>query len=163
MYSRSDSFAHCSKARALFQNDDEVLEYMDDRDLNTPRASLHEQRGEYEDAAECFLREGDNLKAIELFMLNHRCYNSSPSLLKAARCVLDGFWLFLSLGAPEDNWHDQTVITLAAHAEHLQHRLPNGTLRDEVRALTTLRSPCHAEKKGRWPCFERLLRMTSQL
>ena len=121
---KSDGFAHCSKARALFQSDHEVLEYMDDRDLNTPRASLHEQRGEYEDAAECYLREGDNLKAIELFLLNNRCHNSSNSLLKAARCILDGFWLYLSLGAPEDNWSDPAVIALAAHAENLQHQLP---------------------------------------
>ncbi|KAM5542265.1 hypothetical protein V8D89_004138, partial [Ganoderma adspersum] len=120
------------KARALFQNDDEALEYMDDRDLNAPLASLHEQRGEYDDAAECHLREGDNLKAIELFLLNHRHNDSSHSLLKAAGCVLDGFWLYLSLGAPEDNWSDQTVITLAAHAENLQHRLPNDTLREEM-------------------------------
>ncbi len=136
--SRSNRLARCSKARALFQDDDEALEYMDDRDLNTPRATLHEQRGEYDDAAECHLREGDNLKAIELFLLNHRCQGSSSSLLKAARCVLDGFWLYLSLGAPEDNWSDQTVVTLAAHAENLQHLLLDDTLRDEVRERVTL-------------------------
>ncbi|KAM5542268.1 hypothetical protein V8D89_004141 [Ganoderma adspersum] len=126
------------KATALFQNDDEVLEYMDDRDLNTQRASLHEERGEYEDAAECHLREGDNLKAIELFLLNHRCHNSGPSLLKAARCVLDGFWLYLSLGAPEGNWSDRSVVILATHAENLQHQLLPDDLRDEMAMFQAL-------------------------
>ena len=135
----SNRFGPCSKARALFQDDDEALEYMDDRDLNTPLASLHEQRGEYDNAAECYLREGDNLKAIELFLLNHRHHHSCHSLLKAARCVLDGFWLYLSLGAPEDNWSGQTITTLTWHAENLEDQLLDDSLRDEVCPLAV---PC---------------------
>ena len=111
---------------------------MDDRDLNAPLASLHEQRGEYDNAAECYLREGDNFKAIELFLLNHRHHLSGHSLLKAARCVLDGFWLYLSLGAPEDNWSGQTIATLTWYAENLEDQLLDASLRDEVCPLAVL-------------------------
>ena len=100
------------KARALFQNDEEALEYMDDRDLNAPRATLHEERGEFDDAAECHLREGNNIKAIELFLLHYQRRNWYHSLLRAATCVLDELWLYLPLWAPEDNWNEQIVVTL---------------------------------------------------
>ncbi|TBU53452.1 hypothetical protein BD310DRAFT_938092 [Dichomitus squalens] len=141
-----------AKARSLFKNDDEVLEYMDDRDLNAPRASFHEEREEFDDAAECHLREGDDLKAIKLFLLNYRKRQSAQSLLRAVTCILDGLWLYMSLGAPEGNWEDQKLVEILGHAEVVFPRLQDGILRNEIamfRAIWQNDIPALAEL-GEW-------------
>ncbi|EJF58550.1 P-loop containing nucleoside triphosphate hydrolase protein, partial [Dichomitus squalens LYAD-421 SS1] len=126
------------KARALFEDDEEAFEYMNDRDLNAPRATLHEEREEFDDAAECHLREGNNLKAIELFLLNYQRHQSSHSLLRAATCVLNGLWLYLALWAPEDNWNDETIIILLEHAEVIAPELQDDDLRNEIAMFRAL-------------------------
>ncbi|TBU39284.1 hypothetical protein BD309DRAFT_970099 [Dichomitus squalens] len=126
------------KARALFEDDTEAFEYMNDRDLNAPRATLHEEREEFDDAAECHLREGNNLKAIELFLLNYQRHQSSHSLLRAATCVLNGLWLYLALWAPEDNWNDETIIILLEHAEVIAPELQDDDLRNEIAMFRAL-------------------------
>ena len=130
-------FAYYRKAKTLFQDDKALQEYMEDRDLNVPCASLHEQNKEYDEAAECHLREGDRLKAIELFLRS----NSTQSLLRVATCVLDGLWLYLSLGAPRENFSNQTVIELSGRAQDLRHRFPNHDLCNEVCKLAVLFEP----------------------
>ena len=111
---------------------------MDDRDLNAPRASLHEEREEFDDAAECHLREGDVLKAIELFLLNHQRRQSCYSLIRAVTCILDSLWLYMSLGAPDSDWEAEAVVALLEHAEVVLPRLHDDILRHEVYSSISL-------------------------
>ena len=105
---------------------------MDDRDLNAPLASLHEEREEFDDAAECHIREGNMLKAIELFLLNYRRRQSRHSLSRAVTCILDSLWLYMSLGAPDSNWESEAVVALLEHAEVVFLLLHDDILRSEV-------------------------------
>ncbi|KAI9068145.1 hypothetical protein FKP32DRAFT_1672451 [Trametes sanguinea] len=84
-----------SKARDLFESDEEILEYMDDYGLDMARASFLERLGRYEDAAEFHLSEGDVFEAIRLLTLDRK---DSRLVKKAMHCLLDGLWRHLPLG-----------------------------------------------------------------
>lgn len=120
---------HGRKARDLFDDDNEALEYMDDYGLDISRAALLEKLGRHDEAAECNLREGNTLEAIRLFLHDNA---SSKSRSKAVQCVLDGLWLRMSFGAPGSNLEDPALEEILGHAETMMPSLTNNDVRYEV-------------------------------
>ncbi|KAH9912842.1 uncharacterized protein BXZ73DRAFT_55806 [Epithele typhae] len=108
-----------AEARELFEDDDEVVEYMDDYGLSTASAAFLEGLNRNQEAAERLLREGDILKAVELFLLD-----PGRDIPKAARTVLDGLWRRLPLHAPREILADPVVKALLGHAKRLSDCLP---------------------------------------
>ncbi|KAI0757657.1 hypothetical protein C8Q80DRAFT_1092486 [Daedaleopsis nitida] len=111
-YIREDKIEN---ARALFEDDEEALEYMDDYGLDASRATLLERLGRFSEAAECCLQEGERLKAIELLVRDH----SQLSTTRAAECILDGLWQLLSLCTPEEHWQNDMIPDLLGQFELL--------------------------------------------
>ncbi|KZT68439.1 hypothetical protein DAEQUDRAFT_671296 [Daedalea quercina L-15889] len=83
------------RARALFDSDEDALEYMDDRGLDPARAALLEQLGRFSDAAQVHLDEGRTLEAIPLFLRDRQNPHAHE---RASYCLLDGLRRRLSFG-----------------------------------------------------------------
>ncbi|KAH9919768.1 uncharacterized protein BXZ73DRAFT_104876 [Epithele typhae] len=98
------------KARALFETDEEALEYMDDFGLDIARASLLEDMGKFADAADVHFAEGNVLEAIRLLSLDT---DNTASTRKAFDCLLEGLWQRLSLGAiiSDDDLKSSGIVT----------------------------------------------------
>ena len=120
------------KARALFQSDDEALEYMDDYGLDVVRASFLEDMNRFSDAAELHLAEGNILEAIRLLMLDT---DNKFSIKKAFDCLLDGLWQRLSCGvsvSEETLKNNTTLSKLLRMTERIEVAEVDDGTRDEV-------------------------------
>ncbi|KLO20395.1 hypothetical protein SCHPADRAFT_897689 [Schizopora paradoxa] len=83
------------KVIALFETEDERMEFIEDFGTNTTRAELLEKLGRYEDAAEMNVTEGLIDDAVRLFLLA----KTSSASNRAIGCVLDRLWVVFSFGA----------------------------------------------------------------
>ncbi|KAI0770957.1 hypothetical protein BD413DRAFT_613484 [Trametes elegans] len=129
-----------SKARELFDGDNDMLEYMDDYGLDSARALFLEQVGRYEDAAELHLSQGNTFEAIRLLTLDKE---NIQAVQRAMRCLLDGLWRHLPFGTVVNQallLNDATLNKYLRLADGLIHVNADRDLRNEVsmfRAITS--------------------------
>ncbi|KAH9919767.1 uncharacterized protein BXZ73DRAFT_104875 [Epithele typhae] len=120
------------KARALFETDEEALEYMDDFGLDIARASLLEDMGKFADAADVHFAEGNVLEAIRLLSLD---IHNASSTKRAFEFLLGGLWQRLSLGvhvSQEELKGSSTTAKLLRLAENLERAVTDEETRNEV-------------------------------
>ncbi|KAH9921295.1 uncharacterized protein B0H18DRAFT_880310 [Fomitopsis serialis] len=128
------------QARELFESDEEILEFLDDRGLYVSQVDLLDELGQFGQVAELHLTQGHVLEAIAAFLKDH---SNPDSAKRASQCVLDGIWQGLSLGVDTSSELVKANVTLQELLQRLQHldisHLEDGT-RDEVlmfRAIAT--------------------------
>ena len=92
---RPSDVAIFSKARKLFKDSEEALEFMEEYGFEAPRASLLETEGRLSDAAESKLAEGDVFGAIQLFI---RGRERPESVTRAVQCLLQYLWRRMCYG-----------------------------------------------------------------
>ncbi|KAJ7576870.1 hypothetical protein C8J56DRAFT_1171170 [Mycena floridula] len=83
------------QATVLFDNPEDVLEYLEDRDLDNARAAVLVDLGRISEAAELHLSEGRTSTAIELFLKDQ---NNDQSVRQATTCILQSLWSKFSFG-----------------------------------------------------------------
>ncbi|KAL7285962.1 hypothetical protein ACG7TL_001077 [Trametes sanguinea] len=129
-----------SKARDLFESDEEILEYMDDYGLDMARASLLERLGRYEDAADFHLSEGNVFDAIRLLKLDR---SNRRLVSKAMHYLLDELWRRLPFGTSVTNSllnADATVARLLQLADSFRDQEVEKDLRDEAAMFRAIAS-----------------------
>ncbi|KAF5345183.1 hypothetical protein D9758_009704 [Tetrapyrgos nigripes] len=98
------------QACALFDDVENVLDYLGDRDLDVARAAVLAENGRYEEAAQLCLEEGRTLEAIELLL---RVPSNKESAQRARDYILKGLWDHLSFGVvPVDSQSSSLVSRL---------------------------------------------------
>ncbi|KAI0757675.1 hypothetical protein C8Q80DRAFT_1134839, partial [Daedaleopsis nitida] len=120
------------KARELFDNDEEALEYMNDYGLDVVRASFLEDMGRYADAAEVHFAEGNTLEAIRLLTLDRA---NEESMRRASEYLLEGLWSHLSCGVTvteEFLKTHSTIVTLLRLTDGLEDVSIDANVRNEV-------------------------------
>ncbi|THU96852.1 hypothetical protein K435DRAFT_965733 [Dendrothele bispora CBS 962.96] len=86
--------AKLRQASSLFEDVDETLQYLDDRDLGIARVAVLVAHARFDDAAELHLQEGRVLEAAKLFVRG----NSDKDIQNAGQCIVKGLWQNLSFG-----------------------------------------------------------------
>ncbi|TFY57544.1 hypothetical protein EVJ58_g6956 [Rhodofomes roseus] len=128
------------QARELFESDEEILEFLDDRGLYVSQVDLLEELGQFRQLAKLHLTQGHVLEAITAFLKD----NGNPdSAKRASQCILDGVCQLLSFGVATNSESVKSNATLQELLRRLEaldiDHLDDG-MRDEVlmfRAIAT--------------------------
>lgn len=125
------------KANRLFDSIEDELAYLEDFDLDVSRASLLENLGKFEDAADIHLAEGRTLDAIRLLLMDK---NNEHSIRRGYHCILQGLWEKVSYGVKGLDRIEQ-VVRLLKLASSLKVSDIESLDIDEVRALILSLAP----------------------
>lgn len=119
------------KAIKLFESSGEALDFMEEYGFTAAQAETLQEDGQAEKAVDVHLSEGRLLDAVHILSANS---GDITNILRACRCVLDGLWSFLPLGADIDKIkHEPSFLELVDKARQLSESGGVGdAVRDEV-------------------------------
>ncbi|TFY53518.1 hypothetical protein EVG20_g10077, partial [Dentipellis fragilis] len=107
-----------AEVEELFSSPDEIAEFAEDHDLGAAHAVLMEKKQSYAEAAELYMKEGQSLKAIQLFLEDHE---NLESISRAKKCLFGVLWQNVSFATY--SWLREEGETTFSHVLEIAEKL----------------------------------------